>query len=65
MIAHTFDPSILEAEAGEPVCVWGQPDRHKLQDSHSCIIERDSKNTQIEDIAKAQRIKNNWIPIEL
>lgn len=45
MIAHTFDPSILEAEAGEPVCVWGQPDLHKLQDSHSCIIERDSKNT--------------------
>ena len=25
MATHTFDPSILEAEAGAPLWVWGQP----------------------------------------
>lgn len=48
MIAHAFNPSTWEAEAGIFLCVWVQPDLHvKIQDNWDCIEKPCFKNTYI------------------
>ena len=40
VVAHTFNPSTQEAEAGEYPWIWGQPDwQNEFQDSQDYYTE--------------------------